>query len=121
MERVAGIEPARPAWKAGVLPLNYTRLGNFISSDKKIKMVVGEGFEPSKPEATELQSVGFDRSPTPPSLVLLSLLLLDNRLMVNSNERCLTLIQLFKVENGADCRDRTGDLLITSQLLYQLS
>ena len=26
MERVAGIEPARPAWKAGVLPLNYTRL-----------------------------------------------------------------------------------------------
>ena len=26
MERVAGIEPAQPAWKAGVLPLNYTRL-----------------------------------------------------------------------------------------------
>ena len=24
MERVAGIEPAQPAWKAGVLPLNYT-------------------------------------------------------------------------------------------------
>ncbi len=23
--------------------------------------------------------------------------------------------------NGADCRSRTGDLLITSQLLYQLS
>ncbi len=26
LERVAGIEPAQPAWKAGVLPLNYTRL-----------------------------------------------------------------------------------------------
>lgn len=26
MERVTGIEPARPAWKAGVLPLNYTRI-----------------------------------------------------------------------------------------------
>ena len=26
-ERVTGIEPACPAWKAGVLPLNYTRMG----------------------------------------------------------------------------------------------
>ena len=26
MERVMGIEPTRPAWKAGILPLNYTRL-----------------------------------------------------------------------------------------------
>ena len=25
-ERVMGIEPTYPAWKAGVLPLNYTRL-----------------------------------------------------------------------------------------------
>ena len=25
LERVVGIEPTRPAWKAGVLPLNYTR------------------------------------------------------------------------------------------------
>jgi hypothetical protein len=25
MERVAGIEPAYSAWKADVLPLNYTR------------------------------------------------------------------------------------------------
>ena len=25
MERVAGIEPAQPAWKAGALPLSYTR------------------------------------------------------------------------------------------------
>jgi hypothetical protein len=25
LERVAGIEPALSAWKAGVLPLNYTR------------------------------------------------------------------------------------------------
>jgi hypothetical protein len=26
MERVMGIEPTLPAWKAGVLPLNYTRI-----------------------------------------------------------------------------------------------
>ena len=25
VERVMGIEPTRPAWKAGILPLNYTR------------------------------------------------------------------------------------------------
>lgn len=25
LERVAGIEPAWPAWKAGALPLSYTR------------------------------------------------------------------------------------------------
>ena len=27
MERVTGIEPAQPAWKAGTLPLSYTRAG----------------------------------------------------------------------------------------------
>ncbi len=46
MERVAGIEPAPSAWKAEVLPLNYTRkliLHLYIAD-----MVVGEGFEPSK-------------------------------------------------------------------------
>ena len=26
VERVMGIEPTLPAWKAGVLPLNYTRI-----------------------------------------------------------------------------------------------
>ena len=25
MERVMGIGPTQPAWKAGILPLNYTR------------------------------------------------------------------------------------------------
>ena len=36
IERVMGIEPTSPAWKAGVLPLNYTRT------------VGREGFEPPK-------------------------------------------------------------------------
>jgi hypothetical protein len=31
MERVMGIEPTLPAWKAGVLPLNYTRTFKFLS------------------------------------------------------------------------------------------
>ena len=32
MERMMGIEPTQPAWKAGVLPLNYTRIGAFFQS-----------------------------------------------------------------------------------------
>ena len=31
MERVMGIEPTYPAWKAGVLPMNYTRTCDFVS------------------------------------------------------------------------------------------
>ena len=53
------------------------------------KVVVGEGFEPSKSMTADLQSAPFGRSGTPP--------------------------------DGADYRNRTGDLLITSQLLYLLS
>ena len=30
LERVMGIEPTRPAWKAGILPLNYTRVDGRI-------------------------------------------------------------------------------------------
>jgi hypothetical protein len=36
-----GIEPTRPAWKAGVLPLNYTR--------NCVKVVGKTGFEPATP------------------------------------------------------------------------
>ena len=55
-----GIEPTPSAWKAEVLPLNYTRKG------KTSRMVEGEGFEPSKAEPSDLQSDTFDRSGTPP-------------------------------------------------------
>ena len=34
MERVMGIEPTYPAWKAGVLPMNYTRTCDFKSIAK---------------------------------------------------------------------------------------
>ena len=36
MERVMGIEPTLPAWKAGVLPLNYTRSGCVNGRDDTI-------------------------------------------------------------------------------------
>ena len=64
------------------------------------EMVEGEGFEPSKAEPTDLQSAPFGRSGIPPRLI----------------EYLFT-----TCDNGADYRNRTGDLLITSQLLYLLS
>ena len=60
-------------------------------------MVEGEGFEPSKAEPADLQSAPFGRSGIPP---------LNKHLLL---------------ENGAGYRNRTDDLLITSQLLYHLS
>ncbi len=54
MERVMGIEPTRPAWKAGVLPLNYTR-----------KTVVGKtGFEPATPWSQAKYSTKLSYFPT---------------------------------------------------------
>ena len=38
MERVTGIEPAWPAWKAGALPLSYTRTCENLSA-KQIYLV----------------------------------------------------------------------------------
>ena len=51
-----GIEPTSSAWKAEVLPLNYTR------------KLVGAGFEPAKAKPSDLQSDPFDRSGIPPML-----------------------------------------------------
>jgi hypothetical protein len=75
LERVMGIEPTPSAWKAEVLPLNYTRSFTimynllqsfFLSSTHHSNRVEGEGFEPSKAEPSDLQSDPFDRSGTPP-------------------------------------------------------
>ena len=60
-------------------------------------MVGEDGFEPSKQEAADLQSVPFGHSGIPPYELSKSVLL------------------------GAGRRTRTPDLLITNQLLYQLS
>ena len=66
--------------------------------------VVGEdGFEPSKRNAADLQSVPFGHSGTPPYKVVE---------MFES---------IFLGLNGAGRRTRTPDLLITNQLLYRLS
>ena len=73
-----GIEPTLSAWKAEVLPLNYTRLQKSDNNNLRFLslvscyyltseiMVEGEGFEPSKAEPSDLQSDPFGHSGTPP-------------------------------------------------------
>ena len=63
---------------------------------RTVSLVEGDGFEPSKSSTTDLQSAPFGHSGTPPQ-------------------------KLFKKKNGADYGTRTRNLLITNQLLYQLS
>ena len=61
-------------------------------------LVEEDGFEPSKSTTTDLQSAPFGHSGTPPYAV-----------------------DAFQTDDGAGGRIRTPDLLITNQLLYQLS
>lgn len=72
-----GIEPTYSAWKAEVLPLNYTRqlISQPALCDQRIEitdsslplyLVEGGGFEPPKAEPSDLQSDPFDHSGTPP-------------------------------------------------------
>jgi hypothetical protein len=63
-----GIEPTPSAWKAEVLPLNYTRrpLEPRERSRDPFCLVVGAGFEPAKAEPADLQSAPVDRLGTPP-------------------------------------------------------
>jgi hypothetical protein len=53
MERVTGIEPAYPAWEAGVLPLNYTRRKAYVS---------GLAGDPAKRQPFDIRGAQF-RSP----------------------------------------------------------
>ena len=78
-----GIEPTPSAWKAEVLPLNYTRQTNRAESllfqyqpvsfpdtvPYPLHLVVeGVGFEPTKASPADLQSAPVDRLGTPPDL-----------------------------------------------------
>ena len=76
-------------------------------------LVEGGGFEPPKVEPADLQSAPFDHSGTPPKIK--PRILRERNATVNRNH----LIRHKK--SGAGGRNRTPDLLITNQLLYQLS
>ncbi len=64
LERVMGIEPTPSAWKAEVLPLNYTRLAHRLA-----KHGGGGGrIRTYEALATDLQSAPVGRLGTPPQL-----------------------------------------------------
>ena len=62
MERVKGIEPSQPAWKAGTLPLSYTRIFNLY------KVVRMKGVEPPRRRRQILSLVRLPIPPHPHSL-----------------------------------------------------
>jgi hypothetical protein len=53
-ERVKGIEPSRPAWKAGALPLSYTRI-----------VVGAAGLEPATSRTQTAHSIRSELRPAP--------------------------------------------------------
>jgi hypothetical protein len=59
LERVMGIEPTLSAWKAEVLPLNYTR--NCLNGG-------GGRIRTFEAETADLQSAPFNHSGTPPKV-----------------------------------------------------
>jgi hypothetical protein len=92
MERTARIELAALAWKAKVLPLYDVRFSIFI---------IAKWWREVDSNHRRLSRQIYNLIP------------------LATREPLQYFYNNFI--NGADCRSRTGDLLITSQLLYQLS
>jgi hypothetical protein len=60
LERVKGIEPSHSAWKADVLPLNYTRVHYRAVS---IDLVGVTGFEPATSSSRTRRSTKLSHTP----------------------------------------------------------
>lgn len=138
VERVAGIEPASSAWKAEVLPLNYTRAAPLNCRalctagpcrpfgpgpkfyPKQYVMVEGGGFEPPK-LARQIYSLIPLATREP---------LQKAAHCPDAFGACQRKTDRYRPEKypkspprgaGAGERNRTPDRLITNQLLYLLS
>ncbi len=97
-----GIEPTTSAWKAEVLPLNYTR-----------KMVGKTGFEPATPWSQTKCSAKLSYFP----------LYFQNKKRISSSTSWKFIIKINNSNlktNGAPERSRTPNLLIRSQTLYPI-
>ena len=108
-------------------PLLVRQVLSQLSYATILKLVVREGFEPSKAVLADLQSAPFDHSGTSPSTSILNFictLLVPRRgiepLFPEWKSDVLT-VERTGHKNGAAYRNRTNHLLITSQLLYQMS
>ncbi len=67
-----GIEPTRPAWKAGILPLNYTRVltvtGNIIAKSGRVVKPFGDNFLVFRRAAEEAYAAVGECGPRRPAL-----------------------------------------------------
>ena len=124
LERVAGIEPASSAWKAEVLPLNYTRNASRlclqqVNSVCRLPLYGGGGWiRTTEAYASDLQSDPFGHSGTPPQKGRAFSTLCDH---LSTEHTAPALSRAIIRKFGAGERSRTPDRLITSQLLYLLS
>ena len=75
----------------------------------------GEGFEPSKSETTDLQSVPFGHSGTPPNCLTFSQ---HPEERPEAGADRVVSRYVVGIQNGAGDGNRTRNLLITNQLLY---
>ena len=66
LERVTGIEPAQPAWKAGTLPLSYTRPARKVIVLPRADWWRGLDSNQRRRAPADLQSAPFSHSGTPP-------------------------------------------------------
>ncbi len=122
MERVAGIEPASSAWKAEVLPLYHTRVpgeaqGNFIrnwwrgldSNQRRLSQQIYSlpPLATREPLHTRLHKPDLQVNPKGRAILHFYCALSSNTSKYG--------------ETGAGNRSRTRDILITSEVLYQLS
>ena len=132
-ERVKGIEPSQPAWKAGTLPLSYTRTWKSETPPFRISIFepralfkVGEaGFEPAKAVPPDLQSGPFGRLGIPPAARLASratrphsvVRIAPNRTSLESGGAAFSLTHVLQASGGT----RTHNRRFTKPELCQLS
>ena len=69
MERVTGIEPAWPAWKAGALPLSYTRKGSATRPSGELSQIAESGRQDSnlRSSAPKADALATTLRPAPSS------------------------------------------------------
>ena len=118
LERVAGVEPAPSAWKAEVLPLNYTRTSTNPSHSLNRKRLCPSPWwrgKDSNLRSTRRQIYSLLGLTAPQPL----LIPFNSHPHISHDYAAYPAYAAFTI--GADTRNRTQDLLITSQLLYQLS
>jgi hypothetical protein len=97
MERVMGIEPTTSAWKAEVLPLNYTRIYNMYCDGREDRI---RTCDPLVPNQVLYQA---ELLPVPEVFISFHSFILACRRI-----------------SGAPERSRTPNLLIRSQTLYPI-